>query len=101
MAELDDYAWLTADEAAPWLERIANDGRPELQQLAALRRDLPSERARLVVEQTALRRRGAEKFGEHARAKFFTRQHLVQATDLWIGRDKARRRAASGPAADY
>ncbi|HYO23441.1 MAG TPA: hypothetical protein VEQ85_00670, partial [Lacipirellulaceae bacterium] len=65
------------------------------------RRDLPSERARLVVEQAALRRRGAEKFGELARAMFFTRQHLEQATDLWIGRYKARRLAASGPAADY
>ena len=76
MAELADYAWLIGDEGAAWIERMAHDGRSELQQLAAFRRELSAERARLVIEQVGLRRRGADKFGERAAAMFFTRVQL-------------------------
>lgn len=100
VAELDDYAWLTSDAAAPWLERIALDTRSELQKLDALRRDLPVERARLVVEQEDLRRRAVIKFGELAATMFFTRVQLEQATDIWTARYKAGR-IAGEYIADY
>jgi hypothetical protein len=102
MAELADYAWLIGGEGAAWIERMAPDGRSELQQLAALRRELSAERARLVVEQVELRCRAADKFGDRAAAMFFTRVHLEQATDLWIARYKAGRLPPDGqPVADY
>jgi len=90
---LSDYAWLIGDDGAAWLERIAHDQRTELQQLDALRRDLSADRARLVVEQVALRRRAVEKFGDLAGRMFFTRTHLEQATDIWVARYKATRMA--------
>lgn len=103
MANLPDYVWLVGDEGAAWLERIAHDDRTELQQLDALRRDLSAERAGLVVEQTALRRRAVDKFGDLAPRMFFTRTHLEQATDIWIARYKAARlgRAAYSGLVDY
>jgi SAM-dependent methyltransferase len=101
MAELDDYAWLTSDAAAPWLQCAAEDARSALQLVEALRRDLPSERARLVVEQVDLRRRGVEKFGERAAAMFFTRVQLEQATDIWTARYKASRLFDDKYVADY
>lgn len=96
MNEISDYAWLIGDQGAAWLTSLADDARPQLQQLQSLRRELPVERARLVVEQVELRRRAAEKFGELADRMFFTRVLLEQATDLWIARYKAQRLAASG-----
>jgi hypothetical protein len=103
VANLPDYAWLIGDEGAPWLERLARDERTELQQLDALRRDLSAERARLVVEQVALRRRAAEKFGDLAGRMFFTRTLLEQATDIAIARYKATRltRGANNGIVDY
>jgi hypothetical protein len=103
LAEISDYAWLIGDQGAAWLTRLADDVRPQLQQLESLRRELPVERARLVVEQVELRRRAVEKFGELAAQMFFTRMLLEQATDLGIARYKAQRLAAGGPAAlgDY
>jgi hypothetical protein len=103
LSEISDYAWLVGDQGAAWLTRLADDARPQLQQLESLRRELPVERARLVVEQVELRRRAAEKFGERAARMFFTRVLLEQATDLWIARYKAQRLAAGGAAAlgDY
>jgi hypothetical protein len=91
VAELSDYAWLTGDEAAGWFARLADDTRSELQQLSALRRELPSQRARLLVQQIDLRRRAVNKFGDMAARMFFTRTHLEQTTDLWIARYKASR----------
>ncbi len=99
VAETADYAWLTGEEAAAYLVRLADDARPELQQLAALRRELSVDRARLLVEQVALRRRAGEKFGDAAAKMFFTRVLLEQATDAWIARYKAQRFAAAGASA--
>jgi hypothetical protein len=92
VAEFSDYAWLVDDEAAAaWLARLAEDSRPALQQLDSLRRELPAERARLLVEQTELRRRATAKFGADAARMFFTPVLMEQATDRWIGRYKATR----------
>ena len=91
MGDDADYAWLVTNDAARWLARATDDPRPTLRQLASLRRDLAAERARLVVEQVELRRRGRTKFGEVAAHMFFTPIHLEQATDRWIGQYKASR----------
>jgi hypothetical protein len=103
LPDYDDYVWLIGDGAAKWLAAVAADARPELQQLASLRKDLTAERARLVVEQAALRGRAREKFGELAERMFFTPVHLEQATDLGIARYKAARFAAvvGDPIGDY
>ena len=100
VAEFSDYAWLTSDEGRGWLARLAGDSRSELQQLAALRRELSPERARLTVEQIALRRRAAAKFGPLADRMFFTRTLLEQATDRWVARYKASRLAAAADAGE-
>jgi hypothetical protein len=91
VASLSDYEWLIGGDAAAWLDRLARDERSELQQLAAVRRELSTERARLVVEQATVRRRAREKFGALADRMFFTRVLLEQATDLWIANHKSRR----------
>lgn len=96
MAEFSDYSWLIGDAGTSWLARLASDPRRELQQLAALRREMSPERARLLVDQMALRRRAAAKFGAHAQKMYFTRVHLEQATDLALARHKAARFAALG-----
>ena len=105
MAEFSDYAWLIGDDdAKDRLARLAADRRSALQQLGSLRKELPAERARLLVEQLDLRRRGAAKFGRLAERMFFTPVHLEQSTDLWVARYKAARLAplASGGAiSDY
>jgi hypothetical protein len=103
VTNIADYAWLIGSEAAVWLARLSNDNRPQLQQLDSLRRELPAERARLLVEQCELRRRAADKYGDRAVQMFFTRVLLEQATDRWIARYKADRLAAAGAAAlaDY
>lgn len=94
MAEFSDYSWLVGGAAATWLARLAGDPRRELQQLAALRRDLSAERSRLLVDQAALRRRAVAKFGVFAEKMFFTRVHLEQSTDLQLARYKAARFSA-------
>jgi hypothetical protein len=98
LAEFDDYAWLIEDEAAAaWLARLADDSRPALKQLDLLRRELPAERARLIVEQTELRCRATAKFADDAARMFFLPVLLEQATDRWIGRYKANRFHAASP----
>jgi len=100
MADFADYAWLINDEsAAAHLARLADDPRPTLQKLDALRRELPPERARLVVEQVELRRRAVAKFGDWAARMFFAPTLLEQATDRWIAAYKASRFAAAVPKA--
>lgn len=99
MTDFADYAWLTGDEGSHWLRSVAQDQRPALQLLSALRKDLPAERAAAIVEQTELRRRAAEKFGRLAASMFFTPTLLEQSSDLWISRYKAQRlRSGYGPA---
>jgi len=92
MANFDDYVWLTGDAAAEAaLAAFAADGRTELQQLNELRKSLSPERARLVVEQLALRRRAVAKFGPLAARMFFTPVQLEQATDREIAAYKTER----------
>ncbi len=87
---LDDYRWLVGDEGRAYLERAAAHEGPELGLAKALRRALPSNRARLLIEQTVLRRRAAAKFSRAA-CMFFTRSALEQATDEQIAAYKAQR----------
>jgi hypothetical protein len=92
MANFDDYAWLTNDAvAAATLAALANDNRTELQQLSELHKSLAPERARLIVEQVALRRRAIAKFGPIASQMFFSKTQLEQATDGEIAAYKASR----------
>ncbi|MEQ8211210.1 MAG: hypothetical protein RH917_15390 [Lacipirellulaceae bacterium] len=89
--DLDDYAWLIGDEAKKYLRELAQDTRPTLERLTSLRKKLSSARARLVVQQSELRRKAVAKFGELADQLFFTPTQLQQATDHWIARYKAAR----------
>jgi hypothetical protein len=92
-ATLDDYRWLTSDDAGPHLARAAEFS-GELHQLAAkLRKELSAARAHLVIEQVELRRRAKEKFPP-AEEMFFTRKGYEQATDSAIANYKAQRAAA-------
>ncbi|MFO0906659.1 MAG: class I SAM-dependent methyltransferase [Pirellulales bacterium] len=98
----DDYDWLASPAAAPWLARAAESWGDPLRLQQTLRKQLPAERARLVVEQIDLRRRAKKKFSRAAEM-FFTRQTLEQATDEQLAAYKAQRLAAasdSGPWAD-
>ncbi|WP_428303806.1 THUMP-like domain-containing protein [Lacipirellula sp.] len=97
MVNLDDYAWLTGDEAAAAaLAAYADDPRSELQQQNELRKQFTPERARLVLEQIGLRRRGVQKFGPLAMRMFFAPVALEQATDGEIAAYKAARFRADG-----
>lgn len=92
MADFDDYQWLIRDPvAATHLAAIADDPRPELQQLEGLRKLLPAERARLLIEQAALRRRAVAKYGPLASRLYLTPLQLEQATDSHIAAYKASR----------
>ncbi|RIK72244.1 MAG: hypothetical protein DCC67_19525 [Planctomycetota bacterium] len=96
-AEHSDYRWLIESQAAAsLLANLGQDARPALTLLTDLRGSLSSERARLIVEQVALRRRAAAKFGPAAASMFFTPIHLEQATDMWVAAYKASRFAALG-----
>lgn len=87
-ADYADFLWLTTAEGLAWIRKVEEDDRPLPQLLRSLRRDLPAARAGLVVEQTLLRRRAAEKF-PWAGTMLFTRKGLEQATDAWVGCYKA------------
>lgn len=100
MTEFTDYEWLVSSAAEPWLRRV--DGCPDddLTQLGRLRGELSPERARLIIQQSQLRRRANEKFGAAAAGMFFTRTHFEQATDIWIARYKANRFSGHGDVLD-
>ncbi|HEY2148454.1 MAG TPA: hypothetical protein VGH32_10985, partial [Pirellulales bacterium] len=83
-----------SEAARPWLELAMAHAGPTLQLATRLRKDLPAERARLVVQQAELRRRAAEKFARADRM-FFTPLGLEQSTDQWIAAYKAGRLAES------
>ena len=89
--DLDDYAWLVGPEAGELLRDFAVDPRPLHNRIAALRKVLSAERARLISEQIDLRKRAAVKFRELAAMMFFTPVQLQQSTDLGIARYKAQR----------
>lgn len=90
VGELDDYRWLTSDQAAPYLEAAAQADRSLTSLASLLRRDLSASRAHLVLEQVELRRRAKEKFST-AERMFFTKKALEQATDEAIAKYKASR----------
>jgi SAM-dependent methyltransferase len=96
---LDDLRWLVGPEARPWLDQLVNVHDPSVAQVANLRRSLPPERARLVLEQALLRRRAREKFS-HADEMFFTAVALEQATDEQVAAYKASRFPHSQPLLD-
>ncbi|MFM9114750.1 MAG: hypothetical protein ACKOU6_01130, partial [Planctomycetota bacterium] len=85
-----DFDWLVGSEAQAWLQRVASDPTITPRLLQRLRRDLSTERARLVVEQVELRRRARDKF-QLADHLFFTRRALEQATDDVLAQVKASR----------
>lgn len=104
MTDLDE-AWLTGGDAdAVLAEAAARAGRAssfdELALLTWLRKNLPVKRARLVVEQVALRRRASEKFS-FADRLFFTAVGLEQATDASLARYKAERFPVDARLADF
>jgi hypothetical protein len=88
-ASRDDYRWLTTSEAVPFLD-LATASNDPLHGATALRRGLSPERARLVAEQAALRRRARAKFSLADRM-FFTARGLEQATGDVVARHKAMR----------
>lgn len=99
--DIADYEWLTGPEAGRLLGEFAESTEPVLQQLNRLRKVLTAERARLITEQVALRKKAANKFGSLAERMFFTDVGLQQATDIWIARYKAERFGDQKPAVDY
>jgi len=101
LATIEDYAWLTGPEAAPWLAEFAESDESALRLLERLRKVLGVERSRLIVDQIALRRRAIGKFGTLAKRMFFTDLGLQQSTDLWIARYKAMRLCRETRAVDY
>lgn len=92
---LDDYRWLTSDDAARVLiELAANE-----QRAPQWRKSFSSQRARLLLEQLALRARASAKFRD-AHRLFFTAKGLEQSTDGWIAGYKARRFPEGKPRVD-
>ncbi|MGD9647483.1 MAG: hypothetical protein AB7U73_17345 [Pirellulales bacterium] len=85
-----DLRWLTSAASIPYLELASDFALSELQRAERLRRELSTRRARLVLEQAALRQRASDKFSV-ARRMFFAPVALEQATDEQIARYKARR----------
>jgi predicted RNA methylase len=98
-APLDDYRWLTSEEGAEWIRRAGEEGGSELKRATRLRKSLPAERARLVLQQVELRGRAAAKFPQ-AQRMFFTPVGLEQATDAWVAACKAARFPTGEPVAD-
>lgn len=101
MSDFDDYAWLVSDQAGSWLQEMTHSDEPLHLQLSRLRKDLSTERARLVVEQCELRRRAEAKFGTLAKKMFFTDVSYQQSTDFWTSRYKASRVGSAETLKDY
>lgn len=94
-----DYLWLVSDAAETLIGECLGDERDALALAKALRKTISAQRARLVLEQAELRRRGRAKFSG-AERMFFTRTSLEQATDERIASYKAGRFAPGAPIAD-
>lgn len=95
--ELDIATWLVSAEAAPWLERAADEPDPEsLGAADRWRRELPPDQAAAVLTQASLRRSGVGKLGDKAAGLFLTRDGLEQATRPSVAQWRAERFAASG-----
>lgn len=98
-AQLEDYQWLTSDDAEPWLSRAAESSSELVALTSHLRDHLSATRTHLVLEQVDLRRRGIAKFPQSS-SLFFLRQLLQQATDQRIADYKAKSFPDGAPAAD-
>lgn len=100
MTDLADYQWLVSDEANRWLAACAGQ-EPSARLQNQLRKELSSERARLLAEQAILRQKATKKFGDAAEQMFFTDIGLQQATDRWVAAYKAQRFSADQQIVDY
>lgn len=98
-AELQDYRWLVAEQAEPFLHAAMEAGEATVALAKQLRKQLTPQRTHLVLEQAELRRRAFAKFALADRM-FFTRQLLEQATDERIAAYKASRFPAGSRVAD-
>jgi hypothetical protein len=94
----DEIEFLTGSDGHRWLQGAAA-GRHSLAAARILRKEISADRARLVIQQAELRRRGAEKFSL-AERMFFTKVGLEQATDEAVARYKASRLPAGVLVAD-
>jgi hypothetical protein len=97
--DVRDYQWLVDDQGRRLLDAAIDDRRPLHAVAESLRREVSAERARLVLSQVELRRRGRGKF-RRADQMFFTDKGLQQATDEHVANYKAGRFAAGGVVAD-
>ena len=95
----DDLDWLTGPRAAAALERLVDRDTRSVEVAASLRKEFSAERARLLLQQAELRRRGVKKFAQAARM-LFTPRGLEQATDEVVAAYKAERFPTDGPLAD-
>ncbi len=87
---IEDYRWLTSPAAGAPLADAALGPLGSVALVARLRKTLSPERAALVAEQAALRRRATAKF-PLAERMFFTARALEQATDALVAAHKAER----------
>ena len=85
-----DFRWLVSANASPYLERAAAESGQLVRLAGSLRRELSAQRTHLVLEQVALRARGAEKFSR-ASQMFFAPTLLEQASEERIAFYKAQR----------
>ena len=98
-SNLLDYQWLCSPEGREHLQAISCEDSTSPSVIQRLRRQIGTERTRLVVEQLELRQRGQRKF-TRANQMFFTARLLEQATDEQIAAYKAGRFPSSGLVAD-
>ncbi|NJC70188.1 methyltransferase domain-containing protein [Planosporangium thailandense] len=96
--DLDRLAALLTPEGAEALTAAADVATDDpLSAASALRaRSIPPELAASALTQAVLRRKAEAKFGADARAMFFTRAGLEQATRAEVATRRAARLAASG-----
>jgi len=97
--DFDDYRWLVSDQGREWLAVIDEEPKSLVAQSKRLRQQLSANRAHLILEQLALRRRAAGKFSA-ARRMFFTRRGLEQATGEGVSLFNASRFAGVESMAD-
>lgn len=94
-----DEQWLTGPDAEPYLAEAAASTVDELSLLTRLRKTLSADKARLVVEQAALRRRAVTKFSRAAQM-YFSSVGFEQATDEVTADYKAGRFPIDQPLLD-
>lgn len=99
--DLDAFRWLLSPEGQALLARAHEvyDGHPghALEASTYLRRHATAEQVAAALTQVELRRRAEAKFGEQARAMYFTPEGLEQATRARVAQHRAARLAAAAP----